>query len=77
MNKTLEQLAWIQHEIWSHWMDFMLNECTELEDGSCVIPAEKRKRWERQLMTPYHDLSEAEKESDREQARKVMEVLGL
>jgi hypothetical protein len=40
-----------------------------------VVPAKLVKRWKRQMETPYSDLSEKEKDSDREQADKVLEAL--
>lgn len=33
-------------------------------------------RWERQLNTLYKDLSEKEKESDRKESDKIIEILG-
>ena len=33
------------------------------------------RRWERQIATPYEELTEAEKNSDREWADKVLDVL--
>jgi hypothetical protein len=32
-------------------------------------------RWKRQMETPYTDLSEGEKESDRAEADKMLEIL--
>ena len=41
-----------------------------------MIPAEKVERWKRQLATSYHELSEAERESDRQVVREHLpEVL--
>ena len=34
-------------------------------------------RWKRQVKTPYAELSEKEKESDRVEARKVLEAIGF
>jgi hypothetical protein len=39
------------------------------------MPAELVVRWERQIATPYADLSDVEKESDREQVREYLPVI--
>jgi hypothetical protein len=62
----LEQLAELEHEQWAHWTRYMLDNLTE----------ENIARWRRQIDTPYEELSEKEKESDRKWARKVLGVLG-
>lgn len=62
-----ERLAAIEHERWSHWQKYMHSLCTRQDDGSLVIPANHVKQWERQIATPYEELTEAEKNSDREQ----------
>jgi hypothetical protein len=46
-----------------------------LPDGSLVIPADLVKRWELLIATPYSELSETEKESDREQVRKYLPLI--
>lgn len=71
----LEKLADIQHEIWSHWMKYLFEVSTLNKDGSVTIPADKVKRWKRQMNTHYLDLPSDEKKSDLEQARKVIAVL--
>lgn len=67
-----EVLADTQHSIWSHWMVYLFSRCTKNDDGSMTIPPDLVERWNRQLDTPYQDLSEAEKGSDRDQADKVI-----
>lgn len=37
-----------------------------------MIPPNLVTKWERQIATPYFELSEKEKESDREQVRKYL-----
>ena len=70
-----EQLADIQHAIWAHWMGYMFG-CGEFrKDGAWVMPAEKLERWWRQKETPYGELSDKERESDRHQAGKVLAVV--
>lgn len=44
-------------------------------DGSFTIPAEKVQRWQRQLTTPYDELPESEKNSDRDEAQFVLNIL--
>ena len=77
---VLDQLADIEHERWAHWQRFVHDNCQEQEDGSFVIPADMVHRWERQIKTPYSQLTEAERESDIEQVKRylptVIKVLG-
>jgi hypothetical protein len=56
-------------------MSFLFSVCKENEDGSYTIPLKKVKQWQRQIDTPYEDLSEKEKNSDRAQADKVIAAL--
>ena len=44
-------------------------------DGTWTMPAWAVERWQRQAATPYTDLSEAEKESDRAEVDKTLAVL--
>lgn len=71
----LEEIADVQHEIWSHWMKYMFEVSKQNADGSVTIPAEKVERWRRQMATPYGALDDKERESDREQAEKVINRL--
>lgn len=76
--KKVEILAAIQHEIWAHWMRYLFECGGEFKDGMYfVIPPENVTRWMKQMRAPYSELSESEKESDRDQARKIIEVLEL
>lgn len=75
-NDTREAVADIQHAIWAHWMRYQFSVCQQNDDGSLTIPAEKVERWQRQIDTDYAGLSEREKDSDRDQADKVLGVLG-
>lgn len=70
-----ENLADLAHQQWSGWMEYLFQFGQETEDGSFTITSEKAERWRRQIKTSYADLSESEKESDRREARKVMQLL--
>jgi hypothetical protein len=62
-----ELLAAIEHKRWSTWQIYMHGMCLPGDDGSLTIPPAKVRRWDRLATTPYADLSEDEKNSDREQ----------
>lgn len=70
--EELEGIADTQHAIWSHWMNHLFTVSEERSDGTVVIPKELAKKWKKQSKTDYAKLSEDEKESDREQALKVL-----
>lgn len=72
----VEKLAGYAHEAWSGWMRYLFEKSAENPDGSVTIPAELVKRWRRQLETPYEDLPEKEKDSDRIEARKIQATIG-
>jgi len=64
----------VQHEIWSHWMKYLFQVSIQNDDGTVTIPADKVETWRRQMTTLYANLSEREKESDIEQAKKVLVI---
>lgn len=70
-----EMLASVQHDIWVHWMKYLFSVCVENQDGSYTIPVDKVQRWIRQVGTQYSELSEDEKQSDRQQADKILSIL--
>lgn len=72
---TLEDLARIEHERWLRWQKYMHEKGIRRADGSLLIPADLVTRWDRQIETPYAELSELEKESDRDQVRKYLPVI--
>jgi hypothetical protein len=75
LGRLIERLAAVEHERWSHWQRYMHSKCIRQPDGSLLVPAEFVARWEKQTETKYTDLSESEKESDREQVRKYLPLI--
>jgi hypothetical protein len=75
----LETLAAIEHERWSGWMKYQAEHCILI--AHCGATGTHRSgerfdaRWLRQARTPYADLSEAERESDRIEARKTLAAI--
>lgn len=70
--RVLEKMADAQHAIWAHWMKYMLSVCVDNHGGSVTIPADKVERWTKQMNTRYLDLSEPEKQSDRDIVKQFM-----
>lgn len=70
-----EHLADLCHSQWSGWMEYLFSKCLDIEDGSLIIPREFVSRWRRQVSTSFFLLSESEKDSDRKEADKFIELL--
>jgi hypothetical protein len=73
--ELIEQLAAAEHERWSHWQRYLHEQCREESDGSLTIPGELVRRWDRQMHIAYEDLSDAEKQSDREQVLRYLPII--
>lgn len=72
-----EQLAAIEHERWSDWQRYLHNTYgIRNPDGSILLPAGTVARLERQIGTESADLSESEKNSDREQVDRYWHLIG-
>ena len=76
----VETIADFIHDQWSHCMKYMFS-----QGGHTGEPRDRFyewcvrnptiKRWERQMNTPYSELSEKEKDSDREWAIKLLKLI--
>lgn len=75
LTEFLEELAAVEHERWSHWQRYVHGKCQLQQDGSLLIPSELVAQWKRQMETLYDDLTEAEKQSDREQVLRYLPVV--
>lgn len=65
--KIIEELAELEHKQWMEWAKNIL----ETED----ITNERVKRWEEDSFKPYKDLTEEQKDMDREWAEKVYKIV--
>lgn len=81
----VETIADFMHGQWSHWMKYlysrleynMIPNVPATTEFPMKIRWYEYDRWQRQMNTPYAELSEKEKDSDREFARKLIELLDL
>jgi hypothetical protein len=74
-HELIERLADKEHAGWSHWMEYLFSKCERLSDGSAVIPGEFARHWQRQVVLPYAQLTEREKQSDRNEVAKILPII--
>jgi hypothetical protein len=74
--ELIEKLADIEHTRWSKWQEYFFSKCLFKKDVGFddryvyfALSKDLYERWVRQINTSYAELSEAEKESDRKEAR--------
>jgi hypothetical protein len=78
--RLIENLAAIEHERWADWQKYIHARCAIVESKHTGhhyqgIPIDLYNGWQRQIATPYEDLSEREKDSDREQVMRYFPLL--
>jgi hypothetical protein len=56
-------------------MQYLFSKSEAHGDGSVTIPASLALRWFRQASTPYTELSEQEKQSDREEVAHILPII--
>ena len=68
-----EKLAEIEHERWADWQSW----CHKILREHCPSPELEKvlERWDKQIATRYSELSEKEKDSDREQVDRYWYLL--
>lgn len=76
MDDLRERRADEEHARWARWHRYLVSRCTANPDGSLTIPAWAVERWGRQADTPYAQLSEREKDSDRSEADRTLAIFG-
>ena len=71
--ELFEKLADIEHQRWASWQKW----CHHVLRLECPSPELEKvlQRWDKQIKTSYKDLTEKEKESDREQVRRYWDLL--
>jgi hypothetical protein len=84
-DEVRELLAEYAHVTWSGWMRYMFSkgmfrpvmtdEDNPIEVEQWIMPSWAVARWQRQMNTPYADLPETEKQSDREEADKILAIV--
>ena len=74
IKKFIEQGAEIEHNRWSRWQSYLFSKSEWTKDGY-LIPKELCFKWQKQIDTPYSELSEKEKESDKKEVENYLPIL--
>ncbi len=82
-DELIEKLADIEHQRWSDWQKYMHDQGVSWDEAmnlsmlgdELILPSYLVNGWTRQIETPYADLSEREKESDREQVMRYWPLM--
>lgn len=77
LDKLKEELAAIEHERWSDWQRYCHSKMTNLSCSPLYmsLPMKDYDHWRRQIATPYAELTEAEKQSDRNQVDRYWHLI--
>lgn len=70
-----DQLAAAEHERWAHWQSYMHGHGQRHPDGSLTIPAHLVALWDGQIKRPFAELTEQERDSDREQVDRYLPLI--
>lgn len=73
--ELIEALADKEHASWARWMQYLFSQCNKDLDWNMTISGSLVKRWMRQIETPYAELSEREKQSDRDEVEHIMPII--
>lgn len=71
----IEQLADKEHDGWARWMAYLFTQCGVQPDGALLIPAAYVDALSQQIDKPYADLSEREKQYDREEVALILPII--
>jgi len=74
--EVFEKLADIEHQRWADWQKYMHSKMLPSAKGGIYeIGEDFITRWEKQIKTSYKDLTEKEKDSDREQVMRYFPII--
>ena len=73
--ELFEKLAALEHKRWAHWQKYLHSKCTKDKKGNLIIPALYVEGLEILIKTDYKDLTEREKDSDRDEVMKYWNLI--
>lgn len=74
-DRLIEKLAANEHQRWADWQSYFFSKCERNADGALVVPIGYEQALRRQIETPYADLTEQEKQSDRAEVLGILQLI--
>jgi len=74
-DELIELLAEKEHASWARWMQYLFDTCGCSTHGIVAIPAGLVAHWQKQIDTPYTELSPREKQSDRDEVAHILPII--
>jgi hypothetical protein len=76
----VEKGAELEHDRWARWQKYMFSKAqvvigNDNEEIGIFIPIEYWKHWQKEIDTPYSELTEEQKESDRKETRNYLTLI--
>jgi len=75
IKEFIEKGADLEHDRWARWQKYLHSRLQKDNKGFYWLDDGLFEHWERQIDTPYSELSEKEKESDRKETRNYVPLL--
>lgn len=72
--ELIERLADAEHASWARWQAYLHSKCLHHPLGK-LIPEASVDHWQRQIETPYVELTEREKQSDRDEVAHILPAI--
>lgn len=72
--ELIDILARTEYERNNRWFQYMMS-CCRIEDEKYIIPNKKAEIWEKQMLTPYNELSDSEKDADKREVYNIFKEL--
>jgi hypothetical protein len=75
LEKFVEAGAVLEHTRWAKWQAYVFEVATKNEDGTATIPKWAVDNWKRQISKHFDELTEYEKEFDKNEVRKYLSII--
>jgi len=73
--ELIEKLSAAEHASWARWMKYLFSLCILQNDGTLTIPVDRVAWWQKEIDTPYAELTEELKQFDRDEVAHILPII--